>query len=136
MSDALSFWRRMEALDIEKMNDAERLCHVVSGAFVADILNGGFWQFFYNIDAQEYQEIIEGLRTIGAHQTLELLLQARAILSDGGQRTLDEARAEVLPRPSSFREFDRQFYAFHENEVFKRVEAYATWQGLFGTSTN
>ena len=135
MNDALSFWRRMETLDVAQMNDAERLCYVVSCLFVADVENGGFWQFFYNIDAREYQEIKDGLTTIGAQETLDLLLQARAILSDGGQRTLDEAREDVLPNPSSFRDLDRQFSS-HANDVFEKLDAYAASQGLFGKPTN
>ena len=135
MSDSLSFWRRMETLEVGGMNDAERLCHVVSSLFAADVLNGGFWQFFYNIDAEEYQEVVSGLRTIGALETLNLLLRARATLSDSGQAALDEAR-EALPSPSTFREFDRQFASSHSNEVYERVEAYAASQGLFGTTPN
>ena len=135
MNDAWSFWRRMETLDVAQMNDAERLCYVVSCLFVADVENGGFWQFFYNIDAREYQEIKDGLTTIGAQETLDLLLQARAILSDGGQRTLDEAREDVLPNPSSFRDLDRQFSS-HANDVFEKLDAYAASQGLFGKPTN
>ncbi|MBI3437304.1 MAG: DUF4375 domain-containing protein [Proteobacteria bacterium] len=133
MSDALAFWRRMEALDVEQMNDAERLCYVLSALFAADVENGGFWQFFYNIDAPEYQEIVEGLRVIGALKTLDLLLQARAILPDGGQGALDAARDETLPNPSAFSEFDKQFSG---EDVFERVEAYAASQGLFETPTN
>ena len=135
MNDALSFWRRMATLDVAQMNDAERLCYVVSCLFVADVENGGFWQFFYNIDAREYQEIKDGLTTIGAQETLDLLLQARAILSDGGQRILDEAREDVLPNPSSFRDLDRQFSS-HANDVFEKLDAYAASQGLFGKPTN
>lgn len=135
MSDTLSFWRRMESLTVEQMNDAERLCYVVSSLFVADVENGGFWQFFYNIDAADYDEIVEGLKIIGAVETLDLLHRARAILSDGGREGLDEAR-KTLPDPSDFAEFNGQFSRSRVDDVFARIDAYAASQGLLGTGTN
>ncbi len=133
MSDALAFWRRMETLSIEQMNDAERLCYIISVLFVADVENGGFWQFFYNIDGAEYEEIKAGLKTIGAVEALEVLVQARALLSDEGHRTLDEAREVDMPNPSAFTDLNNRLLC---NEIFDRLDAYAASQGLFGTPTN
>lgn len=125
----------MQTLSVEQMNDAERLCYVLSTLFAADVSNGGFWQFYYNIEATEYDEIVEGLETVGAQKALDSLLAARALLSDGGRGTLDEARNTELPAPSVFKEVDRQF-ASVENDLFDRIHAYAASRGLLGSAAN
>jgi hypothetical protein len=44
---------------------------------IGEVLNGGFHQYFYNSSGTNHQEIETSLRTIGAEEEANLLIQAR-----------------------------------------------------------
>jgi hypothetical protein len=60
---------------------AERLYYSI-GIFDGEVYNGGVDQFFSNTSGDMYQDVVDGLLELKAHQALKLLLRAKEILFD------------------------------------------------------
>ncbi len=66
--------------------------NLVSG----EVYNGGFEQYFFNSSGSYYHYAVEGLREIGAIETLQLLLSASRLLFSDGQVPSDTAQRRLL----------------------------------------
>jgi hypothetical protein len=75
-----------------------------------EVYNGGMHQFFFNSDF--YEEALNGLQTLGASRSRELLLAAREELFPNGNPPRDTAtRRATLPEPfSALETIDKEFW--------------------------
>jgi Domain of unknown function (DUF4375) len=79
------------------LSHPEKLYFAV-GLLVGEVYNGGFHQYFFNDSGSFYSYCEEGLITLGAFQTLELLQKAKEVLfPDASVPVRTGERRRVLP---------------------------------------
>ncbi|MDR3157534.1 MAG: DMP19 family protein [Zoogloeaceae bacterium] len=93
---------------------------MVRDATVREVCNGGFDQYFHNSSGDYFDSAVEGLRTIGALESLRLLLAAKEVLFgdaavpvDTGDRRIFLAAADSETesnRDEALDALDRAFY--------------------------
>ena len=84
-----------EAQGLDRLLPSERiyfLAHVLSG----EVHNGGFDQFFSNSSGDHYLDTVAALTELGAHCSLELLLEAKRALFDQANVPTDRAHRSTL----------------------------------------
>ena len=85
----------------------------------AEVLNGGFDQFFFNPSADYASETLAALEDVGAHRVAELLRQGMALFPSGRPANDHEARQAQMDvfadaEEQVFAELDDQYYELME----------------------
>ena len=97
---------------------------------VAEVMNGGFDQYFFNSAGDDAPAAIQALNAIGAAKTAALLAKACATFL-GGRPSPDwfKRQADLLdrvnPRFEVFEELDKAFYAYPD-DLESLMDAYET----------
>jgi uncharacterized protein DUF4375 len=119
----------------DRLSETEKLYHAV-GLLGLEVYNGGFHQYFFNSSGSSYSYAEQGLISLGAVQTLELLRQAKQLLFPSMAVPADTATRRRLIPPDAERnepvpdwsqkldELDRRFWADSEN-LGSRLKAFA-----------
>ncbi|SEG62233.1 protein of unknown function [Bryocella elongata] len=87
----------------------------------AEVNNGGFWQYFYNLSGEHAPEAPDALRAIGANRCASLVdraLTAVAILPE--DYAIEDRRREIVNGLTSevrdsLNELDTEFYTYPDN---------------------
>jgi|KBSMisStaDraftv2_1062788.scaffolds.fasta_scaffold157463_3 hypothetical protein len=87
----------------------------------AEVMNGGFDQYYSNSTGEQAYFAPEALRLIGAHQTAAIVSRANAVFGPDGPSKLRTTREEQLsaisPRDEEdtfWDSFNNEFYAYPE----------------------
>lgn len=130
-----------EKTDFDDLTEEEKLYFAVN-LFDGELYNGGMHQFFSNNSGEYYAEVIEGLKTLKAYNSLSLLKRAAGVLfgkagppKDRDQlwtamRQLPDADHE--PRPAwdlELDEIDRLYYEDPDN-ISELLTDYAETTGI------
>ena len=129
----------------EGLIDDEKLYFAVS-VLDGEVYNGGMVQFFSNSSGEYFDEVVAGLKSLGAESSLKLLQQATKILF--GNKTPDKGRAtrwdQMRQIPESLADqlpewcieldsIDRQYCDDPDNLSVKLTE-FALSRGLIASS--
>jgi hypothetical protein len=119
----------------------EKLYFAVS-IFEGEVYNGGMYQFFSNSSGEYYAEVVEGLKTLNAFNSLSLLKQAAEVLFGEAEPPKDSVKrwtamkqlpdAESEPRlewDKELDEIDRLFYEDQDN-LIELLTDYAEKTGI------
>lgn len=124
----------------DELSLPNRLYFAVS-EFSGDVFNGGFDQYFHNSAGNHYDEAVEGLISMGAARTLELLLAAKQLIFGDVEVPADQtrryeamqARGEIVWESISTQLdlLDKYFYEKeHDLDLAGRIDRYAEEHGL------
>ncbi|MEL6877061.1 MAG: DUF4375 domain-containing protein [Pseudomonadota bacterium] len=89
----------------------------------AEVINGGFGQYFFNSTGTSAPEAVQGFRAIGMPAVANLIEEAMRVLGEPyPSGTTDERRdrLEVVDDESDFDSFDSRFYELADTEQFFR----------------
>lgn len=109
-----------------KLSQAERYIIFID-AFVVEVNNGGFHQFFENWPGDYCQEVMNGLKSIGAEETLSLLNQAILVVFDSHVFIPkdQQERRELLDIPGEkFDQLDEIAEDFYKENIHKLMFNY------------
>jgi hypothetical protein len=117
------------------LSDDERHYFAVT-LLEGEVFNGGFDQFFWNSAGDWYADAAAGLRTMGADESLGILIAAKTILFSGvAPPTSTESRRELLRKNDDeetsgrLQELDDRFCG-HPDDLPKRLKLFASERGL------
>jgi Domain of unknown function (DUF4375) len=136
-----SLIHRVHELDggFDALSEAEKLYYSVA-LLRNEINNGGFHQYFFNSSGSYYKHAEEGLETLGAMETLQLLREAKAIVfpeisvpAEMKARRMHMARVDPDAAEQEWvrklDELDGRFYD-SPDEITSRLETFAKGCGL------
>ena len=102
MPDLLDFQTQWEAVvkkwssqGYESLTEVERTWFNVQ-SLTSAVANGGFVSYFYNPGGEHSSDVLDDLKTIGAHETRDLLQKMIDLFPNGQPPSDLEARNEVI----------------------------------------
>lgn len=105
--------------EINKLTEPQRIFYF-NQKLEMEVNNGGFNQFFFNSTGDFASEIVQSLRTIGAHRTAEILQQAinefpdKVIPKDRNKR-IELMRQIEKNAIDVWEELDQRFFLYEED---------------------
>lgn len=120
---------------VERLGAAARLLFQV-GRFEAELINGGMRHFFSAPAADFVQEVLDGLRQIGASITVGLLQQALQVFPGGAVSANRRQRCDVLfalcePEQRALNDLSDAFFRRVDNACGPSEEDLTTLQVAF-----
>lgn len=117
---------------------------------IGDVDNGGFDQFFWNSSGDYYRQAIDGLKEMGAIESLRIVESAAHIMFDGNMPPVDrydrqtkmksfetnDNSSDAEPEWSKqIHQLDKQFWD-DPDKIADRMQAYAKTKGLLTRFVN
>lgn len=132
-SPVWQFWLRLVASDFTTLRPQERV-YLAVNEMRGSVLNGGFHAYFSTF-AERSLAAEEGLKTLNASKSLELLRAAKQLLTGGTPAGLaDESKlTAALSDPEVDRQLDdldRQFYVDADG-LWDKLQDFGVQQGFF-----
>lgn len=121
-----SIFQKIEESGYGSLNNIERIWVNVDG-LIGDVSGGGLISFFYNHGADNYEETIEDLNTIGAETAISLVNKIGVMFPGGKPSVNIEERNEIIDSwdhdelNDLFESLDEEFYAIID-ELEEKLE--------------
>lgn len=135
LSPVWRFWERLVESDFNSLSPDEKL-YYAAGCLRGDVNNGGLHQYFFNSSGRSYEFAAEGLKRLGAGQTLAIVQEAKHAIFGDGPVSMDTQTLRLHSSLDDYAlnafldELDRRFYR-DPDELWERLEDFGVARGFY-----
>jgi hypothetical protein len=83
--------------------------------YMAEVNNGGHWQFYFNSTGIVWPDALQGFRTIGLDPAVEIMEESIALMGGEPSRDRGERQDQIDRLSPDFNDLDDRFYDLQKN---------------------